>query len=169
MSAAVSVLLSVIREDAETERPPRDSELCCLLFFSLFFFVSPGSCGSSVPRGSPRHFPSLDSVAVSHIFSVHCCLVSAKQVRSLSATVPSAGVRFRVNRDWVYLSPRRLLEPSWWRAEEQPPDCRQEHRRGLRMTSGVPVKNSNGKLLSKTFSALLTCPFLHYGHFKYQK
>lgn len=66
--------------------------------FSLsFFFVSPGSCGSSVPRGSPRHFPSPDSVAVSHIFYVHCCLVSAKQVRSLSATVPSAGARFRVN------------------------------------------------------------------------
>lgn len=42
--------------------------------------------------------------------------------------------------DWVYLSPCRLQEPSWWRAEEQPPDCSQEHRRGLRMTSRVPVK-----------------------------
>lgn len=65
------------------------------LFLSLFFLFlleAPAHLFLAVLRGI---FPVRIVLPYSHIFYVHCCLVSAKQVRSLSATVPSAGVRFR--------------------------------------------------------------------------
>lgn len=89
VSAAVSILLSVIRENAEKERLPRESQLCCLFSFSFCFPWKLWLIHSS--RFSPA-FHSPDSVTISHSTTVRLplpMLVSSalRRCAPFSATV----------------------------------------------------------------------------------
>lgn len=95
VSAAVSILLSVIRENAEKERLPRESQLCCLFSFSFSFPWKLWLIHSS--HFSPA-FHSPDSVTISHStrrdFLCTClCRLRYAGAPPLAPPLPSAGVR----------------------------------------------------------------------------
>lgn len=127
VSAAVSILLSVIRENAEKELLPRESQLCSLFSFSFCFPWKLWLIHSS--HFAPA-FHSPDSVTISHStqwdFLCTClCHLRYAVATPLVPPLPSAGARLGPkkkkkprNPTGVYLSASRLQEQVWWRAEE---------------------------------------------------
>lgn len=125
VSAAVSILLSVIRENAEKERLPRESQLCCLFSFSFSFPWKLWLIHSS--HFSPA-FHSPDSVTISHStrrdFLCTClCRLRYAGAPPLAPPLPSAGVRLGAEK-------KKPQYPTGFIC--QPADCRSRYGGELR-------------------------------------